>query len=276
MPLFYTNQYFSTSLSSAGGINNSQTTGIILQSVSGVDITKPGIICLTFSDPLNTTNAEYITYTSINGSNELVGATRGAEGFAAKPHSEGSAVAFILSETHINQYASMFDTTGLDIAEISTPTSPIAGRNKLYFKSDDKLYKLTSGGTESEIGGSTLTSARITASAATNFTTTQVDITGATTTFSLSGSRTCLVTANFDFTVGVANDVLLGYIVINGSNSSPAVFGSSSTANRSSVTTNTVVTLPSGSNTIKIAAIRTSGSGTGTAQSTTGFSYIYF
>jgi hypothetical protein len=36
--------------------------------------------------------------------------------------------------------------------EITTPSSPDSGYNKIYFKSDDKLYKLTSGGVESEVG----------------------------------------------------------------------------------------------------------------------------
>lgn len=39
--------------------------------------------------------------------------------------------------------------------QVSTPSNPSAGSNKLYFKNDDKLYKLTSGGTETEVGGGT-------------------------------------------------------------------------------------------------------------------------
>lgn len=38
--------------------------------------------------------------------------------------------------------------------QIATPSNPSASHNKLYFKSDDKLYKLTSAGTETEVGGS--------------------------------------------------------------------------------------------------------------------------
>lgn len=49
------------------------------------------------------------------------------------------------------------NTLGLNGAtmytQIATPSNPAAGKNKLYFKSDGKLYKLTSGGVESEIGG---------------------------------------------------------------------------------------------------------------------------
>jgi hypothetical protein len=41
---------------------------------------------------------------------------------------------------------------GLTLVQIATPANPASGSNKLYFKSDDKLYKLTSAGTETEIG----------------------------------------------------------------------------------------------------------------------------
>jgi len=37
--------------------------------------------------------------------------------------------------------------------EITTPSSPSSGYNKLYFKNDDELYKLNSSGEESLIGG---------------------------------------------------------------------------------------------------------------------------
>jgi hypothetical protein len=48
----------------------------------------------------------------------------------------------------------------LILKQISTPSNPSSGYNKLYFKSDDKLYKKTNGGVESEIGGgATLTRA---------------------------------------------------------------------------------------------------------------------
>jgi len=40
------------------------------------------------------------------------------------------------------------------LKQISTPSNPSSGYNKLYFKSDEKLYKLTSAGTETEVGAS--------------------------------------------------------------------------------------------------------------------------
>jgi len=140
--LKYLSQYFSTTLNVGGGIDASQTTGIILQSVSGVhDITEPGQICVTYSDPIDTSVAEWIDYTSINGSNELVGAVRGREGFSAHTHLQNATVAFILSASHHNDvvnavkkvYNETTDTllkasaaevvTGTDDAKIVTPLS---------------------------------------------------------------------------------------------------------------------------------------------------------
>lgn len=110
--LKYLSQYFSTTLNVGGGIDDSQTTGIILQSVSGVtDITKPGQICITYSDPIDTSVAEWIDYTSINGSNELVGAVRGREGFSAHAHLQGATVAFVMSASHHNDVVDLLNGT---------------------------------------------------------------------------------------------------------------------------------------------------------------------
>lgn len=149
MALKYANQYIITYLASIGGITDSQTTGIALQSTTGIDTTKGGVALLSYSDPLDETLAEWIYYDSINGSSEFVGVVRGAEKGSAKAHDFGVAIAFPVSEIHINQILTMFDTTGLDIAEIATPATPSSGRNKLYFKSDAKLYKLDDSGAES-------------------------------------------------------------------------------------------------------------------------------
>jgi len=101
--LKYLSQYFITSLNVGGGIDASQTTGIVLQSVAGVsDISKPGQICVSYSDPIDTGVAEWINYTSINGSNELVGVTRGCEGYSAHTHLQGATVAFVMSASHHN------------------------------------------------------------------------------------------------------------------------------------------------------------------------------
>ena len=110
--LKYLSQYFSTTLNVGGGIDDSQTTGIILQSVSGVhDITEPGQICITYSDPIDTAVAEWIDYTSINGSNELVGAVRGREGFSAHTHLQNATVAFVFSASHHNDVVDLLNGT---------------------------------------------------------------------------------------------------------------------------------------------------------------------
>jgi len=105
MQLLYGNQYFTTTLNVGGGIDNSQTTGIVLTDVSGLDTTKPGMALINYADPLNTSIAEWVEYASINGSKELVGVTRGSEGFSAKSHSNGVTVAFPVTESHINRIA---------------------------------------------------------------------------------------------------------------------------------------------------------------------------
>lgn len=45
--------------------------------------------------------------------------------------------------------------SAIEHAQVSTPSSPSSGYNKLYFKSDGNLYKLSSVGVESRVGGST-------------------------------------------------------------------------------------------------------------------------
>ncbi len=151
-PLLYAQQYISTTLNVGGGITNAQTTGIYVQSVAGIDISKPGVVCFSYAEPLDTSKAEYISYTSIDGTNQLLGALRAQEGYSAKAHVNGVAAAFVVSKSHINNLNDMFDTLGLDIKQLSTPTTPSSGRNKLYFKSDGELYKLNSSGTESQVG----------------------------------------------------------------------------------------------------------------------------
>lgn len=41
------------------------------------------------------------------------------------------------------------------LSQIATPANPAAGKNKLYFKADNNLYTLTSGGVETVVAGST-------------------------------------------------------------------------------------------------------------------------
>lgn len=97
--LYYLNQYITKTLN--GAIDNSQTSSITLSNSTGIETAKAGICCVTWADPLNTANAEWITYTSITA-NVLQGVTRGEEGFAAKAHLNGAVVSFPLSESHLN------------------------------------------------------------------------------------------------------------------------------------------------------------------------------
>lgn len=99
----YLHQFVTTNLNVGGGIDDSQTTGIVLQSLNNIDATKPSVACLTWADPLDTSVAEWITYTSVNSTtNELQGVTRGAEGYSAKSHLNQAVVAFPLSKSHVN------------------------------------------------------------------------------------------------------------------------------------------------------------------------------
>ena len=114
--LLYQSQYKTTSLSVVGGIDASQTTDIVIQSTSGVEASKPGIACLSYTDPLNLDNAEYIEYSSINTTTkEFQGVVRGAEGYAAKTHSNGVTVAFPVSKSHINRINDKLQPDGIDI-----------------------------------------------------------------------------------------------------------------------------------------------------------------
>ena len=153
MALFYAQQFATTKLSVSGGIDASQTTGIVVQSVTGIDIAVAGVLCLGWSDPIDTAKYEYISYTSINGSNELQGVTRGVEGSTGRTHDNLVDVAWVLTESHINKLNDMFETAGEGYKQIATPSSPTSGRNKLYFKTDGSLYSLTSAGSEAIVGG---------------------------------------------------------------------------------------------------------------------------
>lgn len=103
--LLYASQYFTTTLSVSGGINDSQTTDIVFQAVSGIaEPTKPGLFCLSYADPLDTDDAEWCTYTSVNTTTkEAQGVVRGEEGSTAKAHANGVTVAFPFTKAHINR-----------------------------------------------------------------------------------------------------------------------------------------------------------------------------
>ncbi len=133
----YLPQFRTSTLNVPGGINASQTTGIVLTTIpSDLDITKPGWLCLTYSNPINTDNAEWIYYTSIDGTNTLQGVTRGAEGYAGKAHLNGAAVAWVVSKSHINALmdALMGVTTGVSLNIPKVLTSLNDTNNNEIFK----------------------------------------------------------------------------------------------------------------------------------------------
>ena len=109
--MYYLPQKKLTTLSTPGGITTAaQTTGIKIADVTGIDITKAGIICINWAQPLDETKFEYITYTSIDATNVLQGVTRGAEGSTARSeHTNGAVIAYIVSKSHINDINAAFE-----------------------------------------------------------------------------------------------------------------------------------------------------------------------
>jgi len=149
----YLQQFVTTSLNVGGGIDASQTTGIVLQSLNNIDETKPSVACLSWADPLSTSVAEWVTYTSINSTtNELQGVTRGAEGYSAKEHLNQAVVAFPLSKSHVNDLNDILtSTTGaitatLDEDDMSSNSATALATQqsiKAYVDTQDTLYTNT-------------------------------------------------------------------------------------------------------------------------------------
>lgn len=110
-------QYRTTTLSVAGGINSSVTSGIVIATIpSDLDATEPGIVALSWSNPIDTDAIEYITYTSINtGTKELQGVTRAAEGYSAKFHDNGATVAWVVSKSHVNNIVDKLTSDDADL-----------------------------------------------------------------------------------------------------------------------------------------------------------------
>ncbi len=129
MALYYLQQYISKKLNTTGGIDASQTSDIELPDVTGIDYTKPGIACISYTDPLDTDNAEWITYTSINDTTKkFVGVTRGQEGYSAKTHAKGVTIAFPISESHINNINTILTEIESDTAVGKTTTQTLTNK----------------------------------------------------------------------------------------------------------------------------------------------------
>lgn len=123
---YYIPQYRTTTLNKVAGLTAAETAGIKLASIpADLDITKAGICALTYSNPIVTTTIEWITYTSIDGTNVLQGVTRGAEGWDAKTHENGCTIGFVFSKSHINAIMDALTgvTTGVTLvsATLTTP-----------------------------------------------------------------------------------------------------------------------------------------------------------
>lgn len=133
---YFVPQYRTTTLDKVGGLTAGETAGIKLASIpSDVDITQPGILCLTYSNPIDTTVAEWITYTSIDGTNVLQGVARGAEGWSAHTHLNNCTIAWVFSKSHVNELMKVLTgvTTGakLDSAKIVTALMDTNGNELL-------------------------------------------------------------------------------------------------------------------------------------------------
>lgn len=151
--------------------------------ISDASVTSFGLISAT---SLPTDTAVILTVDRVNSSGEatpskmeriigvmsgttVTSCVRGLEG-TAQSHSAGAVVEIVISKSNINKLmegilaehnqdgthgdvsSTSITTTGaITGTQISTPTNPASGKNKLYFKAGDKLYKLTSSGVESEV-----------------------------------------------------------------------------------------------------------------------------
>lgn len=99
----------------------------------------------------------------VSGSN-VISCVRGIGG-TAQSHSGGAVVEIVIDAVLENEkvegilvehnqdgtHGAITTASAITQTQIATPSSPSAGDNKLYFKSDEKLYKLTSSGTESSV-----------------------------------------------------------------------------------------------------------------------------
>lgn len=115
----YGSENFGTTLNVGGGINNSQTAGIILTSVSGLS-TKGGILGIDWASTIDTSTYEEIEYASYTG-NELTGVVRGVNGTSAKAHSNAAVIAAVISKTHNDRLADKL--TGNDATALQDPNA---------------------------------------------------------------------------------------------------------------------------------------------------------
>ena len=69
------------------------------------------------------------------------------------PRADGEGNIGTSSKNWLSAFFKTINVIGAMICtQISTPANPSSGTNKLYFKSDSKLYKLDSAGNEEQVG----------------------------------------------------------------------------------------------------------------------------
>ena len=127
MPTLYiapTVNFFSTILN--GSINDSQTSGITLSSVTGLQ--APGVLILDREDGSGSATPlarEIITFTGISGS-ELTGVARGAEGSTNRPHSDAALVESTPTVGLWNSLATILATTVTSDGYLRAIASPVS------------------------------------------------------------------------------------------------------------------------------------------------------
>ena len=152
----------------ASGIADASVTSFTLVSATGLPTDTAVILTVDRVDSSGTKTPSKMERIKgiISGSN-VISCVRGVGG-TAQSHSGGAVVEIVIDSvlenekvdgilvehnqdgTHGEVTASTIALTGaITQTQIATPSNPAASRNKLYFKSDEKLYKLNSSGTES-------------------------------------------------------------------------------------------------------------------------------
>ena len=155
----------STTLSS--GVTNSDTSLPLVSDTNFNAKTGEGMVIVDEGEA--TEEIAYAT-TKTGGALTVPLANRGLEGGSAQAHSLGATVKGTLTAGMWNNLIDavtnvLLKTTGaVDTTKVhgvdapiltkqtTTPANPASGYNKLYFKSDDKIYKLNSAGVEAELG----------------------------------------------------------------------------------------------------------------------------
>jgi hypothetical protein len=123
----------------------------VLQLVSGADATAEGSL----STALNQLSARVENYTT----GSLPAAANAGRllwdtSVSFLKVDTGAAIKTLVTTDGVQTLSGKTFSDAITGDQIATPSNPAAGKNKLYFKADEKLYSLTSGGTETQVGAS--------------------------------------------------------------------------------------------------------------------------